>query len=101
MCREHAPDAVATLVAALKDPRHKVAAALALLDRGFGKPVQAITTNPDGAPAMLHLLAAQAVGGELLAALDGHRVINNDVEPVNGQADGEIVDLLSLPPPLE
>lgn len=44
MAREHAVKAVAVLVSALddEDARIRVAAASAILDRGFGKPAQAI-----------------------------------------------------------
>ena len=38
LAREHTHEAIATLVASLKDDRHKVAAAEALLDRGWGRP---------------------------------------------------------------
>jgi hypothetical protein len=67
MCREHAPEAVATLVAALRDPRHKVAAAEALLNRGFGKPVQPLHSETQS--TVLHLIAAQHVSRELIAEL--------------------------------
>ena len=40
LAREHTEEAVMTLVEALKDPRTKVYAATALLDRGYGRPVQ-------------------------------------------------------------
>jgi hypothetical protein len=42
LAREHGPAAIQTLVACLRDPRHKIAAAQALLDRGFGRPAQTI-----------------------------------------------------------
>lgn len=42
LARAHAPDAIKALVEALKDPKTKVAAATAILDRGYGKPVQAV-----------------------------------------------------------
>jgi hypothetical protein len=67
LCREHAPEAVATLVAALRDPRHKVAAAEALLNRGFGKPVQPL--HSENQSTVLHLIAAQHVSHELIAEL--------------------------------
>jgi len=43
----HCPEAIETLVQSLSDPRHKVAAAVALLDRGLGKPAQQIIGNSD------------------------------------------------------
>jgi hypothetical protein len=97
MCREHAPEAVATLVAALKDPKHKLAAASELLDRGFGRPRQVIE-NPDGAsPSALHLLAAQLVSAEILAAFEQRNTIGNHAEATKGDA----VDFLTASIPTE
>jgi hypothetical protein len=39
LARQHGAEAIRALVECLKDPKQKVAAATALLDRGFGKPV--------------------------------------------------------------
>lgn len=51
LAREHTADAIAALVAALTDPKQRVAAAVALLDRGYGRPVQAIeASGPEGGP---------------------------------------------------
>lgn len=47
IAREHAPAAIQTLVDCLRDDRHKVAAAIALLDRGFGKPAHMILGDQD------------------------------------------------------
>src|SRR5262245_48795445 len=47
MARAHTTQAVATLVKALDDPRHRVAAAQALLDRGWGRPVQMLAADPE------------------------------------------------------
>lgn len=47
LAREHTEAAVKALVKALDSPRERVAAAVALLDRGFGKPVQTIEGNLD------------------------------------------------------
>ena len=90
LAREHTAAAIATLVAALKDPRHKVAAATALLDRGWGRPKQMIEATGNSA-LELHLVAARAVSAELFAAIDQPRVID-------GRAD---IDLSSYPPALE
>jgi hypothetical protein len=61
LARQHGPDAILTLVEALKDPKHKVAAAIALLDRGYGKPVQSLTLN--------HNLPASTVADAALAVI--------------------------------
>lgn len=47
LARKHTPDAIAALVKALQSPRERVPAAIALLDRGWGKPVQMIAADPD------------------------------------------------------
>lgn len=54
------------------DSRIRISAATVLLDRGFGKPKQEISTNGDGT-LTLHLLAAQTIGRELLngTVIDG------------------------------
>jgi Family of unknown function (DUF5681) len=49
LARAHTVEAINALVAALKDKPSRVAAASALLDRGWGKPIQAVT-GKDGAP---------------------------------------------------
>lgn len=47
LARSHAPAAFRTLVDCLRDPRHRVAAATALLDRGYGKPKQEISGDAE------------------------------------------------------
>ena len=42
LARAHTPEAIAALVTALNSPRERVAAAVALLDRAWGKPIRAI-----------------------------------------------------------
>jgi len=45
LAREHTPAALAALVDALRNPKERVPAAIALLDRGWGKPVTTIEGN--------------------------------------------------------
>lgn len=88
MCREHAPEAVATLVAALRDPRHKVAAAQALLDRGFGR--APVTIEGDGSsPMLLHLAAAQMMSQQLLTERAN--------QPAPQQLEATVIDATALP----
>jgi len=47
LAREHTEAAIAALVAALASPRERVAAAIALLDRGYGRPPQFVSGNAD------------------------------------------------------
>src|SRR6201987_6146627 len=76
LARQHAPEAVATLVAALNDPKLRVQAAIALLDRGFGKPHVAIHTQSES--TILHLVAAEAVGNALIEALQDKPAIDGE-----------------------
>lgn len=55
LARAHTKEAIQTLVSVMKGKKSpaasKVAAAIALLDRGYGKPVQAVeASGPDGGP---------------------------------------------------
>ncbi len=61
LARSHAPEAIDALVAALQSPRERVPAAVALLDRGFGKPVQMITPSPELASTVAPVLVIQPV----------------------------------------
>ena len=45
LAREHTPAALAALVDALRSPRERVGAAVALLDRGWGKPTVTVEGN--------------------------------------------------------
>lgn len=58
LCRAHTEDAVKTLIVAMRNPRERVPAAIAILDRGWGKPEQRIHTQSEH--TVLHLIAAQA-----------------------------------------
>ena len=49
LARQHTDRAIETLVTALDDPKTAVAAATALLDRGWGRPAQALTGEDGGA----------------------------------------------------
>lgn len=65
LAREHTEAAIKALVEALKDERHRVAAATALLDRGYGKPTQEIT-GADGGPLLgsLEVRYVKPAGGD-------------------------------------
>jgi hypothetical protein len=49
LAREYTEQAIQALVDALADPKTAVAAASALLDRGYGRPAQALTGEDGGA----------------------------------------------------
>lgn len=61
LARQHTPEAMRALLEALHDPRQKVAAACAILDRGYGRPTQAHTID--------HNFSAAAARDEALAAI--------------------------------
>jgi len=63
LARCYTRDALHALVLALHNPRERVPAAVALLDRGWGKPQQNIKTESD--INVLHLIAAQAISQTL------------------------------------
>lgn len=71
----------------LRDPKHKLAAAVALLDRGFGRPVQEQHISTESSLTVLHILAARALSNEL-KAIDGN--VSTDVveaTPVDTASD--------------
>jgi len=92
MCRAHTKDAVEALVASLTDPKVRVPAACALLDRGWGRPKQHIEASGDGT-AVLHLLAAQMVSRELLDQI-GDQVADRRAEM---EAERATIDVDALP----
>ena len=83
LARVYGPRCIEVAAALLDDPdsRVRLAALVALLDRGFGRPAQVIAT-PDGNSALaLHLLAAMAISPQLEAqreqyAINGHAVVD-------------------------
>ena len=66
LARTYTEEAIRTLVEALDDPKLKVQAACALLDRAWGKPQLTIAADPNTSPMGLHLLAAQAISAQLI-----------------------------------
>ena len=65
LARQHAPAAIAALARGLRDAKHYPYCATALLDRGFGKPAQHVSTETNGQLTVLHLMAARAIAAEL------------------------------------
>lgn len=78
LARSHAVDAIKTLVHCLRDPRYKLAAAIALLDRGHGKPHIEVHTQNES--TVLHLIAAQQVGDALIEAINEQPVIDGEAD---------------------
>ena len=92
LARTHTEAAVDALVKSLKDPKYRVPAACALLDRGWGRPKQHIEASGDGT-AVLHLLAAQMVSRELLDQI-GDQVADRRAEM---EAERATIDVDALP----
>src|SRR4249920_355641 len=65
LCRLHTEEAVKTLIVAMHNPKERVPAAIAILDRGWGKPKQVIEAEGGVTNVTLHLLAAQLVSEQL------------------------------------
>lgn len=94
LCRAHTEEAVKTLIVCMRNPKERLPAAIAILDRGWGKPKQVIEGSPDGSPIALHLLAAKLVSEEILMQQQSPTTI--DAEPANVPAN-----LLDAPIPSE
>jgi hypothetical protein len=92
LARAHTREAIEALVAALKRPKEAVPAAIALLDRGWGKPT--VQINAQSEASVLHLIAAQAIGDQLVAEL-GEARPTASAEPLTIEA------LAALPLPEE
>lgn len=59
LARAHTGAAIKALVAALQNKRERVPAAIALLDRGWGRPAQSVTVAPGESLEQLILRAMQ------------------------------------------
>jgi hypothetical protein len=83
LARKHGPkcvEVVFNLMTRAKDPKIKLAAAIALLDRGFGRPKQELDVNASST-IQLHLVAARMVSGQLLEGKIEAEVIEDTVTP--------------------
>jgi hypothetical protein len=92
LAQRHGPEAIETLAQALKsrNERVRVAAAAILLDRAYGKPAQAITTDPATNAVGLHLVSAQLIQRQ------------SEPRPQTFQQERpQMQRLLDSPPPLE
>jgi hypothetical protein len=97
MARERTPQAIEALTLALSNPRERVAAAIALLDRGWGKPQQPISGDAN-APLLVDFTwaAAMPVNGDNEAAAPAPEplVIEATAEP---EAEGDDTEDAGLP----
>jgi hypothetical protein len=65
LARAHTADAIQTLIDCLNDPKHKLAAACALLDRGWGRPPQAVLAQVEPAKVVYEFYWADAKTNKL------------------------------------
>jgi len=82
------------LVIAMHNPKERVPAAIALLDRGWGKPKQVIEAEGGVTTLNLHLIAAQLVSEQLLQTQQSPPTLNAEPERTEG-------NLLNAPIPTE
>jgi hypothetical protein len=96
MARARTPQAIEALTAALSNPRERVAAAIALLDRGWGKPQQPVVGDDERPIAIsFEWAAAVPAGGDNEAVPTVHEplVIEATAEPedTDAEAAGTVV----------
>jgi hypothetical protein len=84
LAQAHAPQAIQTLVRALDNPRLCVAAATALLDRGFGRPKQQISGDANK-PLVVDFKWAD--GGTVVPAAVQQTVISGVAEQIGWDGD--------------
>ena len=79
LCKTYTEEAVKTLVIAMRNPKERVIAAKEILDRGWGKPKQVISTDGEQFNIThLHMLAAQIVSEEIIARQAQPQTITSD-----------------------
>ena len=83
MARQKTPQALAALIAALDSPRERVPAAIALLDRGWGRPLQMIAADPERPIAVEFQWA------------DATPATNTDARSVGQQIEAAIIDAVA------
>ena len=81
LARVHGPKCIEityNLATRSRDPKIRLAAATALLDRGFGRPNQSVDVNTTSV-LELHLVAARAISDSIIAAAgDGPPTIDHE-----------------------
>jgi hypothetical protein len=77
LAREHGPKCIEVAAALLEDPdpRIRLAALVALLDRGFGRPVQAIAASDNATSIQFQHLVAARLSSDVI---NRTRVIDGD-----------------------
>lgn len=105
--REHGPRCVAILaeLAGINGPGAaneavRLGAVRELIDRGYGRSLQSVNFQDDGAGIALHLLAARALGTELQATL-GVMPATASTEPQSRPMPIDYEALARLPAPEE
>lgn len=91
LARAHTPEAIKALVLALKYPRERVPAAIALLDRGWGKPVQMIAADPERPIAIEFQWQDAGVNGSVIQG-ESTPNTHTHAHAVAQQIEGAIID---------
>jgi HEAT repeat protein len=91
MARQHGPRCIEVAAELLEDPdpRIRLAALVALLDRGFGRPAPTATGTTASMPTILQLMhheAAVAFSNELLAEREAAERQLREPRVINGEA---------------
>ena len=94
LCRAQTEEAVKTLIVCMRNPKERLPAAIAILDRGWGKPKQVIEAEGGVTNVTLHLLAAQLVSEQLAAQ-------QQQPPTLNAEPEQAAVNLLNAPLPSE
>jgi hypothetical protein len=79
MARARTPQAIEALTAALNNPRERVAAAIALLDRGWGKPKQPLSGDGER-PVAIEFTWASALDTDNEGAAPAANPVTIDAE---------------------
>jgi hypothetical protein len=86
VARQYGPKCIEVVAKLLTDRDKKVrlSAAQTLLDRGFGRPAQHVTTDGEQNVTLMHLVAARAISVELHHGLAPPPAIEGTLQPQGG-----------------
>jgi hypothetical protein len=96
LAREHGPRCIDVAVALLDDPdpRIRLATVVALLDRGFGKPVQSITAENGAGLTFMHLVAMRDVGDQILKErnIEGRVIVADETKDAGAPKPRDLME---------
>jgi len=91
LARQHTAAAIQALADALKDPKTRVPAAVALLNRGYGLPTLPIEGSAQNI-SFLHLVAAREISDRLQAELQAEQRNGSALRVIDGTAETSTPD---------